>query len=210
LEDVDVQNITAKNTGNAILVRLGHRNTDSVYSQLRRVHISNIRAEIPSTKPDKGYPMEGPLLDYAHNIFPSSVSGIPGHPVEDVTLENIELIYPGGGNMQIACSPVDSLSKVPEKIADYPEFSMFGELPAWAFYVRHVKGLSMKNITVKVKLSDYRPAYVVDDVTSLTMERMKIENGNADQQIILNNTSDAKLNIDRKILRVFENCRNIK
>lgn len=40
LEDIDVQNISAKNTGNAICIRLGHRNADSVYSQLRNVHIA--------------------------------------------------------------------------------------------------------------------------------------------------------------------------
>lgn len=56
LEDVDVQNITATNTCNAIFIRLGHRNKDEVISQLRRVHIANVKVEIPVTKPDKGYP----------------------------------------------------------------------------------------------------------------------------------------------------------
>ena len=113
LEDVEVQNIKAINTGNAIFIRLGHRNVDSVYSQLRHIHISNIKAEIPLTKPDKGYPMEGPEPDFAHNVFPSSITGIQGHPVEDVTLENIEFTYAGGGKKQIACLPADSLSKIP-------------------------------------------------------------------------------------------------
>ena len=185
MDGVDVQNITATNTGNAIFIRLGHRNKDEVISQLRRVHISNVKVEIPATKPDKGYPEEGPQVDFAHNVFPSSVSGIPGHPVEDVTLENIEVIYDGGGSSQIANSPLESLSKIPEQIAEYPEFSMFGELPSWAFYVRHVDGLKMKNISVKAKNKDYRPACVFDDVAGLDLGKIKIEGNDSNPQIIL-------------------------
>jgi Glycosyl hydrolases family 28 len=210
LEDVDIRNIKATNTGNAIFIRLGHRNTDSTISQLRRVHISDMKVSIPSTKPDKGYPEEGPLVRYPHNVFPSSISGFPGHPVEDVTLENIEVIYEGGGNTQIASLPLDSLSKIPEQIAEYPEFSLFGELPAWAFYMRHVVGLKLKNIAVKAEKSDYRPAFVVDGVTELNLDKIKIAEDDDHKQIILKSTSNAKLNVDRKILSVLENCKDIK
>lgn len=210
LEDVDVSNIKATNTGNAIFIRLGHRNPDPAISQLRRVHISNVKVQIPSTKPDKGYPEEGPIVRYPHNVFPSSVSGFPGHPVEDVTLENFEVIYEGGGSEEIASLPIDSLSKIPEQIVEYPEFSMFGELPAWAFYMRHVNGISLKNISVKAEKTDYRPAIVIDDVTRLSLDQLKIEESDSGKQIFLNNTSDAKLNVDRNILSVSGNCKNIK
>jgi polygalacturonase len=209
LEDVDVQNITATNTGNAIFIRLGHRNKDEVISQLRRVHIANVKVEIPLGKPDKGYPEEGPIVRYPHNVFPSSISGIAGHPVEDVTLENVEVIYEGGGNSQIASLPIDSLSKIPEQISEYPEFSMFGELPAWGFYVRHVVGLKMKNISLKAKNKDYRPASVFDDVYNLKIDEMKVEE-EAEQQIFLNNCSNAILNVDKKILHISEDCKSIK
>lgn len=209
LEDVNVQNVTATNTGNAIFIRLGHRNKDEVISQLRRVHIADVKVEIPATKPDKGYPEEGPRVYYPHNVFPSSISGFAGHPVEDVTLENIEVIYDGGGNAQVANLPIDSLSKIPEQIAEYPEFSMFGELPAWAFYVRHVAGLNMKNISVKAKNKDYRPATVCDDVSNLKIDGMKVEE-ELGKQIFLNNCSDAVLNVDKKIVHVFENCKSIE
>jgi len=201
LEDIDVHNITAKNTGNAIFIRLGHRNKDDVYSQLRRVHISNVKVEIPATKPDKGYPEEGPLVFYPHNVFPSSISGFAGHPVEDVTLENIEVIYDGGGNSQVASLPIDSLSKIPEQIAEYPEFSMFGELPAWAFYVRHVNGLKLKNILVKAKNKDYRPACVFDDVTGLDLGKIKIEENDSNPQIILKGVAEKSMDVDKSMIK---------
>ena len=60
IENVDIQKIYAKNTGNAIFIRLGHRNTDGEAGHLKGVHIENVKAEIPLRKPDLGYPFEGP------------------------------------------------------------------------------------------------------------------------------------------------------
>ncbi len=204
LEDVNVQNITATNTGNAIFIRLGHRNKDDVISQLRRVHIANVKVEIPATKPDKGYPEEGPLVYFPHNVFPSSISGFAGHPVEDVTLENIEVIYDGGGSVQVASLPIDSLSKIPEQIAEYPEFSMFGELPAWSFYVRHVDGLQLKNISVRAKNKDYRPACVFDDVVGLEMEKIKIEENDSNPQIIMKGVEKKTIDVDKSLIKLVQ------
>jgi len=201
LDGVDVQNITAKNTGNAIFIRLGHRNKDEVISQLRHVHIANVKVEIPATKPDKGYPEEGPLVFFPHNVFPSSISGFAGHPVEDVTLENIEVVYEGGGNPQVASVPIDSLSKIPEQIAEYPEFSMFGELPAWAFYVRHVVGLKLKNISIKAKSKDYRPACVFDDVAELDLGKIKIQENDSNPQIILKGVAGNSIVVDKSLIK---------
>ncbi len=204
LEDVNVQNITARNTGNAIFIRLGHRNKDEVYSQLRRVHISNVKVEIPLGKPDKGYKEEGPMVRYPHNVFPSSVSGIPGHPLEDVTIENVEMIYDGGGDENMAKMPVESLSLIPDQISEYPEFSMFGELPAWGFYARHVAGLNLKNITVKAKNQDYRPAFVFDDVTGLNIEKIKIEEPDTNPQIILKGVTGKSIKVAKEVIKTVE------
>ncbi|TDX02036.1 glycoside hydrolase family 28 protein [Dinghuibacter silviterrae] len=157
MEDVDVHDIHATNTGNAIFIRLGHRNRDSVYSIVRRLRIAHVSVEVPAGKPDAGYPMEGPPVPFEHNIFPSSIVGLPGHPVEDVVLEDIAVTYPGGGTRLVNAGPV------PENPSDYPEFSMFGELPAWGLYVRHANGVTLKNVTLTAKTPDYRPTCVFDE-----------------------------------------------
>jgi polygalacturonase len=187
LKNIEVKNIKATNTGNAIFIRLGHRNKDTVVSTLRNVYIGNVTVEVPKNKPDKGYPMEGPLVDGPHNIFPSSITGIPGHPVQNVTLENIDIIYGGGADKNHACFAWDSLTRVPERMDNYPEFSMFGELPAWGFYVRHVQGLQMKNIRIRYKEDDFRPACIFDDVDSLMLNNVHIPTSKELPVIILNN-----------------------
>ncbi len=193
LEDVDIQNVKATNTGNAIFIRLGHRNKDSVISQVKRVHIANVTASIPKNKPDKGYPMEGPALRYPHNIFPSSVSGFPGHPVEDVVLENIQLVYEGGGSKDTAYFPLDSLTHITENIPGYPEFSMFGELPAWGMYVRHTNGIKMKNMTISSSKADFRTAVIFDDVNNIQLEKLHIGSGKNLPFILLNDTKKVTL-----------------
>ena len=121
--------------------------------------------------------------------------------ITDVTLENIEVIYDGGGNPQVASLPIDSLPKIPEQITEYPEFSMFGELPAWAFYVRHVVGLKMKNISVKAKTKDYRPACVFDDVAGLDLGKIKIEENDPNPQIILKGVAENSIDVDKSLIK---------
>ena len=61
-------------------------------------------------------------------------------------MENIEIVFPGGGDEHYAHVGLDELDKVPEMPKAYPEFSQHMELPAWGFFVRHVDGLVMSNI----------------------------------------------------------------
>ena len=59
-----------------------------------------------------------------------------------------------------------------EQVKKYPEFSMFGELPAYGFYLRHIENVIFKNVKMKLKESDYRPAIVMDDVENVVMNEV--------------------------------------
>ena len=196
LENVLVDGIEASNTGNAVFIRLGHRNTKGEVGQVRNITIKNIKVEVCFERPDYRYDIRGPDLPFFHNIFPSSITGIPGHFVENVHLENIEIIYPGRGNDGLAIVPLYRLNDVPEKKSDYPEFSMFGELPAWGFYVRHVRNLSMKNIKIKTLEPDFRPPMVFDDVKQLRIEQLEVEGEKKKDWIILKEVE--KTTIEKK------------
>lgn len=90
-----------------------------------------------------------------------SITGLPGHPIENVTLSNIKIGFVGGGTKQHAESDVPEL---PEK---YPESTMFGTLPAYGFYCRHVDGLTFRDVDLQFAKPDARPALVCDDVQRL-------------------------------------------
>lgn len=170
-DSVLVERIEAKNTGNAFFLRLGQRAGDRP-GVLRNVTIRQLECEVPFGRPDEAYDLRGPEVDFFHNPFPSSISGYPDHRIENVTLEDIEVSYPGRATKGMAYIPLWRVKDVPEQIQKYPEFSMFGELPAWALYVRHVDGLDLRNIRFTLRDADFRPAFVFDDVENMKMENM--------------------------------------
>ena len=49
----------------------------------------------------------------------------------------------------------------------YPESNMFGDLPAWGYYLRHVQGVTFASSTTTVASPDARQVLVTDDVTGL-------------------------------------------
>ena len=193
IENIAVSNINAVNTGNAIFIRIGQRSGGKAGS-IKNVSIKNVKVQVPFGRPDINYDLRGPEVDFFHNPFPSSIVGIPGYKIENVSLENITISYPGRATKGMAYVPLDRLDQVPEVIKEYPEFSMFGELPAWAFYVRHVKGISFKNIKVTLDDTDFRPAFVFDDVQNLNMEQIDLPEDKK-EQLVLKNVSESRIDL---------------
>ena len=92
---------------------------------------------------------------------------------------------------------------MPEVIKEYPEFSMFGELPAWAFYVRHAKGISFKNIKVTLDNTDFRPAFVFDDVQNLKMEEVNLPIDKK-EQVVLKSVSLSKIDLSETNIKTID------
>jgi hypothetical protein len=171
VEDILVDGLYAYNTGNAIFLRIGTRRNKERPGTIDNVTIQNLYAEIPATKPDRGYGYEGPVEDLPRNVSPVIIFGIPGVDINNVTLRDIEIVYPGGSNPNYAyrgTRPAD-LDAIPEMTDSYPEFSNWKELPAWGLYVRHASNLTLENVTLTAKEKDYRPAIVFDDVKGATL-----------------------------------------
>jgi polygalacturonase len=87
------------------------------------------------------------------------INGVPGHPVEALRLENIQMELPGGGTAEAA------KVQLPEKESAYPEFDMFGmTIPAYGIYARHVRGVRFQNVRTSLVRPDARPTTVFIDV----------------------------------------------
>ncbi len=190
VENILVDSLRSLNTGNVIFLRIGER-SGTKKGRISGVTISNVYAEVPATKPDAGYNYEGPVEDLPRNISPSSIVGMPDALIENVTLRNIEIHYPGGGNPYYAKVGLDELDKVPELEKNYPEFSMFKELPAWGFYIRHAKGIIMDNVKLVCEKKDYRTAIVLDDVHGSSFSKLQVsEPGSRKESIFSRKSTD--------------------
>jgi hypothetical protein len=101
------------------------------------------------------------------------INGVPGHPVEALTLKNIQMELPGGGTAEAA--KVQLL----EKEAAYPEFDTFGKtMPAYAVYARHVHGIKLRDVRTSLLKPDARPATVFIDVEGVTPANFDSESSN--------------------------------
>jgi hypothetical protein len=144
-ERVNVSNITMTDVRVPICVRLGNRARpiptlpEPGMGQMRNVIITNVQA---TGAGDIG----------------CSITGIPDHRVENVTVANVRIRFAGGG------TSADMNRTIPEREAGYPAGRMFGKLSAYGFYCRHAKGLRLENIDVCYEANEARPAFVLDDV----------------------------------------------
>jgi glycosyl hydrolase family 28 len=164
IENVEVDTLQVLNTGNAIFLRIGER-INGKTGRLQDIRIKNVSVEIAASKADSGYEYEGPIEDMPRNISPAIIiAGLPGAFIKNISLNNIDVKYPGGGNPMFAKVMLNELDSVPEKPAAYPEFSMFRELPAWAVYIRHASEVQFNNVRLSCPKKDYRTAVVLDDV----------------------------------------------
>ena len=95
-----------------------------------------------------------------------SITGQPGHPIENVLLSNLDFEYEGGGRRELAAV------EVPELPRAYPECTMFGDLPAYGFYARHLKGLRFSNVQLRTVSPDLRHALVLDDAEEVAIHQL--------------------------------------
>lgn len=175
IKNIEIDSLQSIHTGNVIFLRIGERWVPGKIGHFENVKISNVTGDIPATKPDAGYGYEGPEEDQPRNISPGIIiAGLPGFPIADVSFKNIQFTHPGGGQAHYANVPLDKLNTIPELAANYPDFSMFKELPAWGIFARHATGLQFSNITMKCERKDFRMPIVLDDVSQSSFSGLKI------------------------------------
>ena len=143
LEDVTFSNITMRNgLSSPFFIRLGARMRSpegTPLGKIRRVLISNVN------------------VYNAVSWTSSTISGVPGGYVEDVTFNNVHIWYQGGAD------PSYATLTPPEFERDYPEPWMFGPNPAKGFMIRHARNISFNGVHFHYLNSDERPLFVEKD-----------------------------------------------
>ncbi len=172
MDRVVISGITMKDVKGGIFIRLGNR---------ARPYLST-GAGGPSKQqyvPEAG--LEKPPVGTLGNIIirdviatgiskvGCSITGIPARSAENITLENLQLSFVGGGGTDLVTWDV------PEQIDRYPEHSMFGTLPAYGFYCRHVNNLKFRDIQLDYAGSEERPAMMFDDIDRLVLEDLDLK-----------------------------------
>lgn len=169
LQDVTISNIIMRHVEMPIFLRLGSRMSappDTKIGKLRRVSINDLTAY------------------NANPYFPSTISGIPDHAIEDIRLSNIRHRFAGG------LTPGDVDQNPPENEDGYPETDMFGPLPAYGYFIRHAEGITFNNVDVGFQEPDTRPAYILRDVADASFHHNRADKVEGAPTFVLDNVDD--------------------
>jgi len=152
-EDIAITGISMREVTAPFFLRLGARlrgpKPQTVPGRLKRVLIGNVTSSNAA-------------------MLPSILAGISEHPVEDVKISDVYLEHVGGGGPELAALTPE------EKANGYPEPTMFGQLPAAGFYMRHAKNVELTNVEIATVAPDARPAFHLEDVESADFFRLRL------------------------------------
>ncbi len=144
VEDITFTGVTMRDIRNApFFLRLGARlraPAGTSVGTLRRVIIGDVICDAPA------------------NGMPAIIAGIPGHPIEDVTVSDVVMVQKGGA--AAAAAEIDP----PEQEREYPEPSFFGPLPAQGLLVRHADNIVCRHVEIASMHADARPFVWLGDV----------------------------------------------
>lgn len=173
LEDVTISNVTMREVTTApVFLRIGSRlrgPEGAVPGKIRRIRIDNL------------------TVHDADPAYASIIAGIPGHPVEDVVLSNIEIHAAGGGTREQAARVL------PENEKSYPEPSMFGITPSYGFFIRHAKGLRVENVKLRVLKPDLRHAVQIENSSEIVFDGFDSRPAEGVPTFVLKQCGDFKL-----------------
>ena len=147
MSNVDIADITIRGTESPIFIRLANR---------ARPYSKDVPVETVGSI--SGVRLHDILIDEA-GPGGCSITGVEGHPVCDVELRDITIRHLGG--QKAVAAPTD------EKIAEYPESTMWGILPAQGFWLNHTRDIRFDNIRIEALTPDARPLFLATDSDGL-------------------------------------------
>lgn len=149
IDNIRISDCEISNSGQAIFILLADRKRTVPGRKPRIGSISNIHFKNISGK------------NFTKQ-YPSIITGIKGHNIQNIIFENLSLELRGG--VQV------NTQSVMEYDGKYPEGSKFGNTNAYAFFIRHTDYVEFINCQVTSELQDARNWLVMDNVATLIIQ----------------------------------------
>ena len=167
MEDITISNLTMVHLAHyPIYITLGKRNRgpdSTIVGIARNISISHVIASV------------------ADSLSGIQITGVPGHKLENIRLQNIEISFPGGGNAVHAARAFPELDKgyIDKKgiYRNYPEPLRLGITPSYGLFARHVQDLELVDVRFTCEKEDQRPAVILDDVDGARLCRFVAQVG---------------------------------
>lgn len=145
ISGVTFQGINFSSCQNGIFIILGSRDTDVPPGSVDGVTFRNITGS--GMTDTRGCPVSG--------CFTNGVT----YPLKNLLFDNVNISFAGG----VASVP----AAPPEYAGEYPENTMWNDLPAYGYYIRHATSVTFTNCFTSAVSADARPWLATNDVSNL-------------------------------------------
>ena len=115
--------------------------------------------------------------------MPSVIWGKPDTPIEHIQFKNVSITAKGGHPIaHAALLPAENDERFPRHV---------GTLPAYAWYLRHVKNIRFIDCAFPFEASDGRPAFVIDHANQVVLENTLLPIGaECSSRIVVRNQTE--------------------
>ncbi|PCJ94487.1 MAG: hypothetical protein COA50_12050 [Flavobacteriaceae bacterium] len=148
IDNINIRDCEISNSGQAIFMLLADRKRTVSGRKARIGSISNIHFKNIT---GKGFTQQ----------YPSIITGIKGHNIQNITFENMDFELKGGISA--------TNQTVMEYDGNYPEGSKFGNTNANAFFIRHTDNVAFINCNFSTEEPDARNWLVQENVQNITV-----------------------------------------
>jgi len=149
IDNINIRDSNITNCGQAIFILLADRkrtvpNRSPRIGTISNIHFKNING-----------------TDFTQH-YPSIITGIQGHHIQNITFENLDFKVKGGINT--------TNQTVMEYDGKYPEGSYFGNTNAHGFFIRHTDNVSFTNCKISTNTNDSRPWIIHENVKNISIK----------------------------------------
>ena len=178
MDGVNVDNLVIEGTRCPVYVRLGNRARKyaeeapaSPIGKMRNIRISNITA-------------------YGTGNYSSSITGIPGAKIENIYLSNWSIVNQGGLK---AGDYTGDIAAVKEEETGYPQPNVWGNLPGYGLFIRHVGEISIDHVSFRSAQPDPRLPVIAVDVDRLTVNGLQTDKDRKGPDVVLKSVKEYQL-----------------
>jgi len=149
IDGVAYRDVSMKSVDTPISITLGHRllsgETDRKVGAIQNILISNLAVTD-----------QRPRVDGI--VRPSLIAGLPESPIENLSLEHVQIVGKGGGTK--------TEEKGPRREA---------ALAAAGLFIQNARNVQIRDVALSYERADSRPSLIAHGVSGLNMEDVKLE-----------------------------------
>jgi hypothetical protein len=165
IKNMSYDNITMTNTSFPIFISTTHllRGPTKMAGHAENIRIRNVTATNIVAGNNKS-PQETAII----------ISGEAGNPHRGIVLEHIKVTYPGGGNGSGDPPEAAALNTGAEWNPRY-----ITPIPAYGLFVRHARGVELRDVQLTFGAAEQRPAVIARDVDGLVFDTFSAQRASA-------------------------------